>query len=86
MTHNWHILTIQTSAQGSEVLSALCFSLGSCGLETEDREPHVRLTVYFPEALDLAHIEEELRLYAELQALSDVKIDRGTPRRGRLGS
>ena len=77
MTRNWHILTIQTSAEGSEVLSALCFSLGSCGLETDDREPHVRLTVYFPEALDLAHIEEELRSYAELQALSDVKIDRG---------
>ena len=76
MTRNWHTLTLQASTEVSEVLSALCFSLGSCGLETDDRGSNVLLTVYFPEALDLEDIEDALRSFAEAQALSDFNISR----------
>ena len=76
MTRNWHILTLQASTEVSEVLSALCFSLGSCGLETDDRGANVQLTVYFPEALDLEDIEDALQSFATAQALSDFNISR----------
>ena len=77
MTRNWHTLTLHSSAEVSEVLSALCFSLGSCGLETDDRGANVQLTVYFSEALDLEDIEDALQSFAKAQALSDFNISRG---------
>ena len=77
MTRNWHTLTLQASTEVSEVLSALCFSLGSCGLETDDRGSNVLLTVYFPEALNLEDVEDALRSFAEAQSLSEFNISRG---------
>tara|TARA_Y100001933_G_scaffold59036_1_gene59070 strand:+ start:6609 stop:7472 length:864 start_codon:yes stop_codon:yes gene_type:complete len=76
MTRNWHTLTLQASAEVAEVLSALCFSLGSCGLQTDDRGSDVQLTVYFPEALDLEDIQDALQSFAKDQALSDFNVSR----------
>ena len=76
MKRNWHTLTLQASAEVSDVLSALCFSLGSCGLKTDDRGANVQLAVYFPEALDLENIEDTLQSFAKAQALSDFNISR----------
>lgn len=76
MARYWHTLTLHSSAEFSEVLRALCFSLGSCGLETDDRGTNVQLTVYFPDELDLKDIECGLRSFAEGQALGDFNISR----------
>ena len=76
MTRNWHTLTLQASAEVAEVLSALCFSLGSCGLQTDDRGSDVQLTVYFPEELDLEDIQDALQSFAKDQALSDFNVSR----------
>jgi ribosomal protein L11 methyltransferase len=78
MTRNWPTITIEIPSGDAEVVSAMCFALGSCGMEVDEREDCARLTVYFSEGSDLEVAEESLRSFVLTQGigLMSLRADR----------
>lgn len=56
----WPYVALTVPADTADGLAALCFGLGSCGLQSEDDREGVRLTAYFPPDAVLQRVAREL--------------------------
>jgi ribosomal protein L11 methyltransferase len=57
---SWHCLELAVPQTIAEDVSACCFELGSCGLQTQEAGEWVRLVVYFDAALELEPLRRQL--------------------------
>ena len=59
---SWHRVAIDVPPCVSDEVAALLFELGSCGLQTEERDGGTRLLVYFEDPVDIRRLGRQLRL------------------------
>lgn len=71
---SWHCLTLAVPPALAEVVSAWCFSLGSCGLQVEEGGERWRLQAYFPAASELAAICRQLDEQLEAAGLAGARL------------
>jgi ribosomal protein L11 methyltransferase len=80
----WHCLQCAVPAPNADDLTAICFDLGSCGLQTDDRVAVTHLSAYFPASLQLSYLQDAIRralhsfgLDVELRATTVAEQDWG---------
>ena len=71
---SWHVFFLQVPTAMADDIAAEFFELASCGVQLEEDEEDVCLTVYFPDDIDKTLLERQIQQILSQAGLTDASL------------